>query len=151
MTGRSCNEVPVSLAIFQRAYRIIGWDAAAPCAIADRFIPSSRERERPFSILDRRGIFQFKGDNVPQIHRRGVGVDVYEFRSLGRRTRLDRFLQVPGISAPADTRHRERMKTGYSRGPAILGRTIDSISSSPPVVPWRREVPIVSCTEITPL
>lgn len=27
MTGRSCNEVPVSLAIFQRAYRIIGWDA----------------------------------------------------------------------------------------------------------------------------
>lgn len=62
-----------------------------------------RERERPFSILDRRGIFQFKGDNVPQIHRRGVDVDVYEFRSLGRRTRLDRFLQVPGISAPADT------------------------------------------------
>lgn len=109
------------------------------------------QRERPFSILDRRGIFQFKGDNVPQIHRRGVDVDVYEFRSLGRRTRLDRFLQVPGISAPADTRHRERMKTGYSRGPAILGRTIDSISSSPPVVPWRREVPIVSCTEITPL
>lgn len=60
------------------------------------------QRERPFSILDRRGIFQFKGDNVPQIHRRGVDVDVYEFRSLGRRTRLDRFLQVPGISAPAD-------------------------------------------------
>lgn len=42
------------------------------------------QRERPFSILDRRGIFQFKGDNVPQIHRRGVDVDVYEFRSLGR-------------------------------------------------------------------
>ena len=55
----------------------------------DRFIPSSereREREREasltlFSILDRRGIFQFKVDNIPQIHRRGV--DVYEFRFLG--------------------------------------------------------------------
>lgn len=54
----------------------------------DRFIPSSSEREREreasltlFSILDRRGIFQFKVDNIPQIHRRGV--DVYEFRFLG--------------------------------------------------------------------
>lgn len=60
----------------------------APCAVAGIALShrAVREREREasltlFSILDRRGIFQFKVDNIPQIHRRGV--DVYEFRFLG--------------------------------------------------------------------